>query len=160
MSRSEQPDKPLVPTRAGEAPMQYPDVLDASRVGTYPALAKAGGGFVWDAVLEYLVWCHPENGAPDEEAGSDYFYPFATYEEALAFSQRTAGAEEPLALVLQREYISEPEPDTYVHMKEERVTEWPVIFLSRPRRTEDTIPDFPLPRAPGNRLDILRGLAK
>jgi hypothetical protein len=27
--------------------MQYPHVLDPTRVGTYPALAKSGGGFVW-----------------------------------------------------------------------------------------------------------------
>ncbi len=138
----------------------YPDVLDPNRVATYPADVKSGGGYVWDAVLEYRVWCHPENGAPDEEDGSDYFYSFATYAEALIFSQKTKGAEEPLALVLQREYISEPEPGHYIHMKEERITEWPVRFLSRPRRTESTIPDFLSPDAPSNRLDILRGLAK
>ena len=140
--------------------MQYPDVLDPSLVGTYPAVVKAGGGFVWDAVLEYRVWCHPEDGVLDEEDGSDYFYCFETYAEALAFSQRTEGAEEPLALVLQREYISEAEPGQYFHMKEERMTEWPVAFLSRPKRTERTIPDFLSPDAPSNRLDILRGLVK
>jgi hypothetical protein len=50
--------------------MQYPDALDPGLVGTYPASAHAGGGYVWDAVLEYRVWCHPESGAPDlaEEA--------------------------------------------------------------------------------------------
>jgi hypothetical protein len=138
----------------------YPDVLDPNRIGTYPALANAGGGYVWDAVLEYRVWCHSEKGAPDEEEGSDYFYSFATYAEALTFSQQTKGAEEPLALVLQREYISEPEPGHYIHVKEERITEWPVTFLSRPRRTERMIPDFLSPDAPSNRLDILRGLAK
>ncbi|MDE0853756.1 MAG: hypothetical protein OSA97_04970, partial [Nevskia sp.] len=122
-------------------------------------LAKAGGGFVWDEVLEYRVWCRPEQGAPDEADGSDYYYPFESYEEALEFSQSAAGAEEPLALVLQREYISEPEPGQYVHMKEERIAEWPVSFLRRPRRTERTIADFLAPDAPPNRLDILRGLA-
>jgi hypothetical protein len=140
--------------------MQYPDVLDASLVGTYPASAKAGGGYVWDEVLEYRVWCHPERGAPDEADGSDYFYSFATYAEALAFSLRAKGAEEPLALILQREYISEEEPEQYVHVKEERVTEWPVAFLTRPRRRPNTIPGFLSPDAPINRLDILRGLAK
>lgn len=140
--------------------MQYPDALDANLVGTYPASAKAGGGYVWDEVLEYRVWCHPERGASDEADGSDYFYSFATYVEALAFSQGAEGAEEPLALVLQREYISEEEPEQYVHVKEERVTEWPVAFLTRPRRTPDTIPDFLSLDAPINRLDILRGLAK
>lgn len=140
--------------------MQYPDVLDASLVGTYSASANAGGGYVWDEVLEYRVWCHPERGAPDEADGSDYFYAFATYAEAEECSRQTAGAEEPLALILQREYISEEEPGQYVHVKEERVTEWPVTFLSRPRRTPRTIADFLAPDAPANRLDILRGLVK
>ena len=140
--------------------MQYPDVLDPRRVGTYPASVNAGGGFVWDAVLEYRVWCHPEDGAPDLEDGSDYFHAFATYAEALAFSEGTEGAEEPLALVLQREYISEPEPGRYIHVKKRRMTEWPVAFLDRPRRTPTTIPAFLSPDAPSNRLDILRGLAK
>ena len=123
--------------------MQYPAVMDASLVGTYSALAKAGGGYVWDEVLEYRVWCHPERSASDDEDGSDYYYAFATYEEALACSEDTQGAEKPLALILQREYISEEEPGQYVHVKEERITEWPVVFLSRPRRTARTIPDFP-----------------
>jgi hypothetical protein len=140
--------------------MKYPDILDESLIGTYPATADAGGGYVWDAVLEYRVWCHPEDGAPDEDDGNDYYYVFASYDEALTFSQQTTGAEEPLALVLQREYISEEEPEQYVHVKEERITEWPVVFLSRPRRTPNTIPDFLSPDAPPNRLDILRGLAK
>ena len=134
-------------------------VLDPSLVGTYPASAKAGGGYVWHAVLEYRVWCHPERGAHDLADGTDYYYPFETYEEALAFSQGTEGAEEPLALIVQEEYIGEPEPGQYVHVKERRVTEWPVPFLSRPRRTPRTIPDFMAPDAPPNKLDILRGLA-
>lgn len=140
--------------------MQYPDVLDPNLVGTYPAVAKSGGGYVWDEVLEYRVWCHPERGAPDEADGSDYFYAYATYAEALACSQQIKGAEEPLALILQREYISEEEPEQYVHVKKERITEWPVVFLSRPRRTPRTIPDFLAPDAPANRLDILRGLVR
>lgn len=139
---------------------EYPDAVDSEAVGTYPALAKAGGGFVWDEVLEYRVWCHPERGAPDEHDGNDYFYSFATYADALVFSQETPGSEEPLALILQREYISEPEPGQYVHVREERIAEWPVDFLRRPRRTASTIPDFLSPDAPSNRLNVLRGLAK
>lgn len=139
---------------------QYPAVVDPSLVGTYPATAKAGGGYVWDAVLEYRVWCHPERGAPDLDNGSDYYYPFDSYEDALAFSQATSGAEEPLALIVQEEYISEPEPGHYVHVQERRVAEWQVTFLSRPRRTPRTIPDFMAPDAPPHRLDIIRGLAK
>jgi hypothetical protein len=137
----------------------YPAVKDAALVGTYPASAKAGGGYVWDAVLEYRVWCHPERGAPVlEDDDGDYYYAFETYEEALEFSKTMAGAEEPLALILQEEYMEEPESGQYVHIKEQRVTEWPVEFLSRPRRNERTIPNFLAPDAPENRLDILRGL--
>ena len=79
--------------------------------------------------------------------------------EALEFSRATEGAEEPLALVLQREHLDEPSPGVYEYVKEPRITEWPVEFLSRPRRTPETIPAFLAPDAPPNRLDILRGLA-
>ena len=139
--------------------MRYPTVLDPSKVGTYPASARAGGGYVWDEVLEYRVWCHPGRGAPDEADGSDYYYAFETYQEAEAFAQANEGTEEPLALVLQREYIDEPETGQCVQVREERVTEWPVKFLSRPRRDERTIPEFFAPDAPANRLEVLRGLA-
>ena len=139
--------------------MRYPDAVDPSLVGTYAASAHAGGGYVWDAVLEYRVWCHPERGAPDLAEGNDYYYPFDTYQEALDFSNGHEGTEEPLALVLQEEYIDEPEPGRYIHVKQRRITEWPVEFLTRPRRTPRTIPDFFAPDAPANRLDILRGLA-
>jgi putative acetyltransferase len=62
-------------------------------------------------------------------------------------------------LILQREYIDEAEPGEYRHVKEERITEWPVEFLQRPRRTPTTIPNFLAPDAPANRLEILRGSA-
>lgn len=136
-----------------------PDVLDLELVGSYPANAHAGGGYVWDAVLEYRVWCHPHDGSPDD-ASVDYYSAFASYREAAAFSLSTKGAEAPLALVRQDEYIDEQEPGRYVHVHSPRVTEWPVEFLRRPRRTPRTIPDFLAPEAPPNRLDILRGMAK
>lgn len=135
------------------ADMQYPAVPDPARVGTYPALTKAGGGYVWDAVLEYRVWGHPASG------GDDYFCAFASYGEAREFSARTEGAEEPLALVLQEEYIDETADGQYRHVNERRITEWPVEFLARPQRTPHTIPDFLSSNAPPNRLDIIRGLA-
>jgi hypothetical protein len=137
----------------------YPDAIEPDRVGTYSAQAQSGGGYVWDDVLEYRVWCHPERGALDLENGNDYYRAFATYTQALAFSQRTKGAEAPLALVRQIEYIDEPEPGEYRHVKKQRITEWPVEFLLRPRRNPNTIPDFMSPDAPPNRLDILRGSA-
>lgn len=135
----------------------YPSVLDPALVGTYSAVAKAGGGYVWDEVLEYRVWCHPERGAPDRAEGGDYYYAFATAEEALEFSHSEQGTEAPLALILQREFIDEPAPAHYVHVREERIAEWPLEFLARPRRTAQTIPDFLAPDAPANRLAILRG---
>jgi putative acetyltransferase len=138
----------------------FPDVLDAALVGTYPAEAGAGGGYVWDAVLEYRVWCHPECGSPDVADGDDYYYPFATYQEAAEFAAANPGCEDPLALILQEEYIDEPEAGRYTHVKARRVTEWPVAFLARPRRTARTLPDFFAADAPPNRLDILRGLAQ
>jgi hypothetical protein len=137
----------------------YPKVKDTELVGEYSALVKSGGGYVWDEVLECRVWCHPENGATDTEDGNDYFYVFETYEEPFEFSEENEGAESPIALVLQEEYIDEPEPGKYVHVKERRLTEWPVQFLSRPRRNADTIPDFLSPNAPSNWLEILRGRA-
>lgn len=139
---------------------RYPRAVNFTRVGKYPALAKSGGGYVWDEVLEYRVWCHPEHGAPDVADGSDYFYAFATYPKARALSRRTPGAEEPLAPSRQREYIDEPEPGKFIHIKAPRVTEWPVAFLDRPRRNRNTIPGFLSTDAPPNRLDILRGTAK
>ena len=138
---------------------EYPDAVDPSLVGTYPAMTHAGGGYVWDAVLEYRVWCHPERGAPDTQDGDDYYYAFETYAEAVAFSEQMVGAELPLALIEQLEHINESEPGVYEHIKEPRMTEWPVEFLKRPRRTKDTIQAFFSPDAPANRLDILRGVA-
>jgi putative acetyltransferase len=138
---------------------RYPDVVDPALVGTYPATAKAGGGYVWDAVLEYRVWFHLRDGAPDDADGNDYYYAFATFAEAKAFAAGREGAREPLALILQQEYLDEPTPGTFIHRRERRIAEWPVVFLTRPRRTESTIPDFLAPDAPPNRLEILRGLA-
>jgi hypothetical protein len=139
---------------------RFPRAIDPARVGKYPAVSYAGGGFVWDAVLEYRVWCHPERGVPDKEGGNDYYYAFASYPDALRFSKKSPGAEKPLALILQKEYIAEPAPGQYAHVKKRRITEWPVVFLSRPRRKKNTIPDFLSPSAPRNRLAILRGLTK
>ncbi len=42
--------------------MNYPFVKDVDLVGSYPALVNSGGGYVWDEVLEYRVWCHPHDG--------------------------------------------------------------------------------------------------
>lgn len=139
--------------------LKYPEVKNKDLIGTYAASVKLGGGYVWDDVLEYRVWCHPHDGAPDVCEGDDYYYTFDNYGEALKFSNENPGCEEPLALILWEEYIDEPEPGNYIHIKEKRLTEWQVEFLNRPKRTGNTIPDFLSPNAPGNRLEILRGLA-
>src|SRR5260370_26372641 len=139
--------------------MQYSDALDPGLVGTYPASAHAGGGYVWDAVVEYRVWCHPESGAPDLAEGSDYYFPFATHQEALEFSEGNKGTEEPVALILQEEFIDEPKAGQYVHVKERRFTEWPAHFLTRPKRTARTVRDFFSPDAPAHPLEIIRGVA-
>jgi hypothetical protein len=34
---------------------EYPKVEKTENIGSYPALVKSGGGFVWDEVLEYRV---------------------------------------------------------------------------------------------------------
>lgn len=136
---------------------RYPAVMDPTLVGSFPALTKSGGGYVWDEVLEYRVWSHPERGAPDECDGSDYYDAFDNYTDALNFSLSNPGTEDPLALVLQREHINELEPGVFEHVTDERITEWRVEWLHRSRRTARTIPDFFSPSAPGNRLEILRG---
>ena len=113
----------------------YPKVKDPSMVGEYSPHAYAGGGIFWDEVLEYRVWCHPD-------ASGDYYYPFEFAEVALAFSRQESRAEKPLALVLQKEYVNEKQPGVFIHMKEERITEWPLEFLAKPRRSDNSIPDF------------------
>ena len=141
----------------------YPEAIDPSKIGDYPAVVGGGGGYVWDEVLEYRVWCHPKDGS------EDFYYVYATYDEACqkAIELRDSDdslalVEDPLALVLQREHINESEPGMFEHVTTERMTEWSPEYLSRPRRTPDTIPEFfapDAPDAPENRLDIIRGLA-
>jgi hypothetical protein len=118
---------------------KYPAAVNPDLVGEYPALTKSGAGYFFDEVLEYRVWCHPERGAPDDDGdGEDYYYAFATYEEALECSQDVPGSEEPLVLIRQHEWIDEPTPGQFVHMKEERVAEWRAQWLdSGPRKLGD-----------------------
>lgn len=97
--------------------MTYPDACDPARVGSYPAAASTGGGYVWDAVLEYRVWFSPAREADDLADGNDYYLAFATFAEAQAASHQRPGAEGPVALVLQREYIEETKPGCYRHLR-------------------------------------------
>ncbi|WP_218938242.1 GCN5 family acetyltransferase [Parashewanella tropica] len=95
----------------------YPEVKDIELVGSYEAAAFAGGGYVWDEVLEYRVWCYLSDGASDLVEGYDYYYSFESFESAEKFYLSTQGAQVPLALILQNEYIDEPEHEKYVHVK-------------------------------------------
>jgi hypothetical protein len=92
------------------------------------------GGYFFDEVLEFRVWIHPD--------GNDYFHAFVIYEEAEDFSKRTKGAEEPLALILQKEWVNEPEPGKYIHKKSKRITEWQVQWLNRGKRDKYSIPEM------------------
>ena len=118
-----------------------PDVVDPGKVGAYDGLAKSGGGMFYDEVLEYRVWCHPHRGAPPAKPNnhSDYYCAFAAYAEALKFSQETPGAEEPLALVRQQEWVAQiDDAGRYERRSGERITEWQVGWLERgPRRAGD-----------------------
>jgi putative acetyltransferase len=120
----------------------FPIAVDADLIGEYPAQTKSGGGYFYDAVLEYRVWVHPHDGGEDLYDGDDYYCAFATFEEASAYSRETAGAEQPLVLVRQDECINEPEPGRYEHHTGERLTEWRVEWLEGSKRTPSSIPDF------------------
>ena len=120
----------------------YPLALDPSRVGTYPSDMKSGAGYFYDEVLEYRVWFNPEKGAASLNGKNDYCVAFAQYEQAQAFSQTTRGAEEPLVLVLQREWIGEPEHGHFVPEKGERITEWQVKWLPGNKRRAGSIKEF------------------
>ncbi len=122
--------------------LQYPDAIDRLKVGDYPAMTKSGGGYFFDQVLEYRVWCHPERGAPDEADGDDYYYAFETRDEAVAFSDATDGVEVPLVLIRQFEWVNEPTPGVYIHERGERITEWQVEWLLDGPRTPGAIEEL------------------
>ena len=121
----------------------YPTAVDPKQVGWYPAFTKSGAGYFYDDVLEYRVWIHPHAGGEDlYGSDDDYFCAFISYEEALAFSKETAGAEEPLVLIRQDEHINEPEPGKFEHKVGERITEWRVEWLQDSKRQPNSIADF------------------
>jgi putative acetyltransferase len=113
-----------------------PRATDAARVGQYLTLARSGGGYFFDDVLEYRVWVHPPGG------GDDLCHSFECYEDAFAFAAGEPGAEDPLVLVLQREWIDEPEPGSFSHKSGERITEWRVEWLEGGARTPESIALF------------------
>jgi hypothetical protein len=121
---------------------KYPEAINPEMVGEYPASAKSGAGYFFDEVLEYRVWCHPERGAPDEFDGEDYYYAFATYEDAVEFANGMDGTEEPLVLIRQLEWINEPNPGEFIHETGERIAEWRTEWLDRGAREPGQIEAF------------------
>lgn len=113
---------------------KYPDAVEPSKVGSYPIESFSGGGYFYDDVLEYRVWV----GDGKESA----CHSFATYRDASGFGKATEGAEEPLVLVRQNEYVAEPEPGKYRHVKEVRLAEWQVDWLKGNKDTASQIPKF------------------
>jgi putative acetyltransferase len=99
-------------------------------------LTKSGGGYFFDTVLEYRVWINPAGG------GGDYYRAFASFEPALKYSKITPGAEEPLVLVRQLEWIDEPQTGMFETRSGERLTEWQVPWLKGSKRSGESIVRF------------------
>ena len=121
---------------------EYPVAYDSSLVGTYPTVVSAGAGYFYDDVLEYRVWCYPDDGAEDLAKGDDYYFVFETFEEADEFQKNTNGAQKPLALIRQYEWIDEVEPGIFKHEKGERIAEWGAELLEGRKRDKTSIPNF------------------
>lgn len=128
--------------------MPYPAVTDPNQVGQYDEAADAGGGYFFDEVLEYRVWCYPDtNSNLDADASSlnvknEYCHAFATYEQALTFATDTPDARAPVALVRQLEWVDQPSRGVYIHNKGERITEWHADWLTRGIRQAEDIIEF------------------
>ena len=114
---------------------KYPKAVAPDKVGDYRGFAKSGGGYFYDDVLEYRVWCHSDNG-------TDFFHAFATFEDAAKFSDATPEAEEPLVLIRQCEWISEAAPGQFAHERSERIAEWRVEWLTSRKRAKGSIEKF------------------
>jgi putative acetyltransferase len=113
----------------------YPLAAYPEKVGSYPALTKSGAGYFYDEVLEYRVWINPPEG-------DDYYKAFIRYEDALEFSRQTLGGEEPIVLILQKQWVDEPEPGIFIVRNEVRITEWRVEWLSNSKRESGAIERF------------------
>ena len=124
------------------SPSRYPLAVNPSKVGTFAGPSKSGAGYFYDEVLEYRVWLHPERGAKKLADDCDYFAAFAQYEKAAKFASEVPGAEAPVVLVQQREWINEPKPGKFTWERQERVTEWQVQWLKGSHRQPNSIKDF------------------
>ena len=128
--------------RSVSASSAHPTAVDPNKVGRYSGWAKSGAGYFYDDVLEYRVWMNPRDGAAKRNRNSAYFAAFAQYEKALAYSQRTEGAEEPLVLIRQLKHINEPTPGVFKVVEGERIAEWQVEWLADSKRVPGAIEKF------------------
>lgn len=136
--------------------MKYPTVIDPEQVGEYDAAAYSGGGYFFDEVLEYRVWCYANKvletyntGNSDSSYNNDdvdainhSYHAFTTYQQAVEFTNNTEDAEKPVVLIRQLEWVDQPSRGVYIHNKGERITEWQVEWLDRGARKADDIRDF------------------
>lgn len=111
-----------------------PTAVDPALVGTHHGVPNVGAGYFFDDVLEYRVWLD----LPDGER----YHAFAQWERADAYSQATPLASKPFALVRQLEYVNEPAPGEFEHVREVRVTEWRAEWLDGTKRGPTSIADF------------------
>ena len=123
-------------------PSAYPLAVDSTQVGKYAPESKSGAGYFYDEVLEYRVWFHPEKDAEPLNGTDDYYVAFVQYEKEEEVSKSSKGAEEPLVLVRQYEWVNEPEPSHYVAEKGNRITEWQTKWLAGNKRTPASISEF------------------
>jgi putative acetyltransferase len=121
---------------------KFPVAIDPNQVGTYPPEVKSGAGYFYDDVLEYRVWFHPEKGAKPLNGSQDYFVAFAQYEPAQTLSETAPGAEPPLVLVRQLQWIDEPKRGVFIPNKGDRITEWQVAWLVDSKRSNQSIEEF------------------
>lgn len=129
--------------------MQYPAVTDPEQVGEYEEAAYLGGGYFFDEVLEYRVWCYAninENALDVDsnflDIANEYYRAFATFEQALAFANSAENAEKPVVLIRQLEWIDQPSRGVYIHNKGERITEWQADWLACGVRKANDISAF------------------
>lgn len=130
--------------------MLYPPATHPEDVGTYAKSAYKGGGYFFDAVLEYRVWYHNDAQANDmndhdtydNDLNDGHYQAFATFEAAQAFADDHDRCAPPLALVQQLEWLDEPARGVYIHNKGERFTEWHPEWLTRGARKPEDIAQF------------------
>ena len=100
------------------AERRYPaGVLDKSKVGTYGALQKSGGGYLYDEVLEYRVWDRNE------------FDFFDNINEATIHAKKIGAEVTPLVLQKAGHWVSWDKDDKISIGDEDRIAEWRLDWL-------------------------------